>query len=189
MNASLLQHLNAGYRRFSPRIIAQPNLVQAAVLVAITDGAEPKVVLTRRAQHMNTHQGDVALPGGKVDTGDTSIEYTALREAHEEVGIIPEQVTLIGPLNQVISKLGILVTPVLGVIAEETALSVNEDELDAVFMTPLSLFTQPPVSFFTHGKMKIPSYDFEQYHIWGLTAVIMAEFMNEFYTANIEVCF
>ncbi len=186
---SVTSHLQAKYQSITPRVIAQTDLVQAAVLIAITESAEPKVVLTRRAKHMKTHQGDVALPGGKVDIDDSSIEQTALREAYEEVGILPESVQIIGALNQVVSKLGILVTPILGVIAENTPLSINEDELDAVFTTPLRLFTQPPVGFFTHAKMKIPSYDFEQYHIWGLTAVIMAEFMNQFYHTKIEIQF
>lgn len=186
---SLVNYFEDIYQGLAPRQIAQPSLAQAAVLLAITDEAEPHVVLTRRAKHMKTHQGDIAFPGGKVDKEDPSIEHTALREAQEEVGIEPSSVHLIGALDQVISKFGILITPILGVIPANTSLSVNEGELDAVFLTPLSLFKETPPSFFEQGHIKIPSYDFGEYHIWGLTAMMMAEAMNHFYQTDIHIKF
>lgn len=177
------------YKDLTFRRISQPSLVQASVLLAITDEPEPHVVLTRRAKHMKTHQGDIAFPGGKADQEDLNIEHTALREAQEEVGLCPSCVHLIGALDQVVSKFGILITPVLGVIPANTSLTVNEDELDAVFLTPLSLFKAPPQRFFEQGRIKIPSYDFGEYHIWGLTAMIMAEAMNHFYDTDIHIKF
>lgn len=186
---SLVNYLENIYQGLTPREISQPSLAQAAVLLAITDEASPQVVLTRRAKHMKTHQGDIAFPGGKVDKEDPNIEHTALREAQEEVGIEPSSVHLIGSLDQVVSKFGVLITPVLGVIPADTPLSVNEDELDAVFLTPLSLFEAPPSGFFERDQIKIPSYDFGEYHIWGLTAMMMAEAMNHFYRTDIHIKF
>lgn len=188
-SASLSDYLQEKYKYLEPRRIDQPDLLKAGVLIAVTDSESPHVVLTRRAKHMSTHQGEIALPGGKADDCDNSIEETALREAQEEVGINPSSVQLIGALDQVVSKFGILITPVLGVIEPDTPLSVNEDELDAVFLTPLSLFEAEPTSFFERGHIKIPSYDFGEYHIWGLTAMIMAETMNHFYNTDIHIQF
>lgn len=186
---SLVDYLQEQHKKLSPRQIKQSDLVQAGVLVALTDCAQPQVVLTRRAKHMNTHQGDIAFPGGKADLDDADIEQTALREAYEEVGIKASSVQLIGRLDQVVSKHGILVTPILGVIPADTPLSINEEELDAAFLTPLSVFRSPPESFFERGRMKVPNYDFGEYRIWGLTALIMVEMMNHFYQTEIPFRF
>src|SRR5690606_40910837 len=92
----------------------QAELAEAGVLVAITNETEPQLLLTRRALHLSTHQGEVAFPGGKRDDTDTSIVMTALREAEEEVALPLQQVQVIGELDQVVSRFGYLVTPVLG---------------------------------------------------------------------------
>lgn len=69
---------------------------EAGVLVALTDQPEPEVVLTLRSQRLSTHGGEVAFPGGKRDPDDADLLATALREAHEEVGLEPGQVRVIG---------------------------------------------------------------------------------------------
>lgn len=80
--------------RFSKRV----RQAQAAVLIAITQEAEPKVLLTRRSVYLNSHPGEVSFPGGKRDPQDTSNIVVALREAQEETGLNPFDVELIGDL-------------------------------------------------------------------------------------------
>ena len=63
----------------------------------------------------------------------------------------------------------------------------SPDEWDAVFEVPLSLFSQPPSRYFERGAIRLPSYDFEDFHIWGLTAMMIAEFMNNFWDADISL--
>ena len=70
----------------------------AAVLMAIVQREEPTLLLTQRASHLNTHSGQIALPGGKVDATDASHIAAALREAHEEVGVSPDSVEVLGCL-------------------------------------------------------------------------------------------
>lgn len=187
MNSSdLYQQLAGRLASRSPREIQQPDLAEAGVLVAITDEDEPRLLLTRRASHLSTHQGEVAFPGGKRDPEDESIIATALREAEEEVALRPGDVRVIGVMDQVVSRFGYLVTPVLALIPPGLEFDANEAELDAVFCTPISLFQQPPSSFFEHQRVKIPSFDYQEFHIWGLTAMMITEMMNHLWDADIE---
>ena len=187
MNQSeLFYYLQQRLQDHQPRRVHQPELAQAGVLVAITDEADPRVLLTRRAGHLSTHQGEVAFPGGKRDEQDDSIIVTALREAEEEVALTPSQVQVVGELDQVVSRFGYLVTPVLGIIQPQQQFVANTSELDAVFQVPLSHFRNPPSQYFERGTLRIPSYDYQGFHIWGLTAMMIAEMMNHLWDCDIS---
>src|SRR3954453_1390232 len=99
--------------------------VPAAVLIAITDLAEPGVILTVRREHMRTHPGQIAFPGGRLDVGEDSIT-AALREAHEELLLDPTLVEVVGTLDQYRTVTGYVVTPVIGVIAPGPQLTPHE---------------------------------------------------------------
>lgn len=170
-----------------PRRIPQPDLAEAGVLVAITAEHPPKLLLTLRASHLTSHQGEVAFPGGKRDPEDDDIIQTALREAHEEVGLEPTEVQVLGVMDQVVSRFGYLVTPVLGVIKPGLDHVASPDELDAVFEVPLDLFRQRPSKYFERGNIRIPSYDYDDFHIWGLTSMMIAEMMNNLWDCDISL--
>lgn len=182
----LFDFLQARYQCHQPRTIVQPALVEAAVLMAVTDEEQPQLILTRRARHLSSHQGEVAFPGGKRDPGDASLIITALREAEEEIALRAEHVQVVATLDQVVSRFGYLVTPVLAVVPPQMRLMANPHELDAIFTVPLSLFQQPPTRYFERGSIRVPSYDYEQFHIWGLTAMMIAEMMNHCWDCDIE---
>ena len=187
--SKLYQYLNQRLEQRAPRRINQPDLAEAGVLVAITNEENPHIVLTRRASHLSTHQGEVAFPGGKRDPEDSDIVATAIREAEEEVELASSLVTVVGEMDQVVSRFGYLVTPVLALIPAEADLVANPDELDAVFRVPVEFFRQPPSSYFERGKVKIPSYDYDEFHIWGLTAMMIAEMMNNLWDTDISFKF
>ncbi|MFK0570555.1 CoA pyrophosphatase [Endozoicomonas sp.] len=165
-----------------PRTI-NAELPEAAVLIPITDAREPELVFTRRATHMNTHSGEVAFPGGKRDPGDHDLIATALRESFEEIALPPENVRVIGQTGSVISRFGIEVTPIVGIIEADTPLKANLAELDRIFKVPLSYFLDEQHLTFNHWKMRnqdyqMPSFYYGEYLIWGLTAVMLVEFLN-----------
>lgn len=187
--SDLFQYLHNRLQAREPRKVHQPDLAEAGVLVAITNEANPQLILTRRAAHMSTHQGEVAFPGGKRDPEDSDIIATAIREAEEEVELPASQVTVVGQMDQVVSRFGYLVTPVLALIPADVELSANPDELDAVFRVPLEFFRQPPSSYFERGSVKIPSFDYDEFHIWGLTAMMIAEMMNHLWDTEITFKF
>lgn len=171
-----------------PRVLNHVDLAQAGVLVAITDEAEPKVILTLRSSEMPTHKGEVAFPGGKREEYDSDIIATALREAQEETGLDPEQVKVIGTLDQVISRYGFLVTPVLAIVPHDVPLNTDSIEIDAIFKVPLAFFLDgEPDQIDQFGGFRGPRWYFEEYTIWGLTAVMLAEMFNQFFDAEFEL--
>lgn len=190
MNQSELHfYLSQRLAQHSPRKVPQTTLTEAGVLVAITDEIDPRLLLTRRSTQLSSHKGEVAFPGGKRDLEDPNIVITALREAEEEVALNPADVQVIGELDQVVSRFGYLVTPVLGIIKPQQTFIPNAGELDAVFQVPLSHFRQPPSQYWERGSLRIPSYDYEGFHIWGLTAMMIAEMMNHLWDSNIPYKF
>ena len=113
-------------------------LKDASVLFGIIDREEgASVLLTKRTETLSSHKGQIALPGGKIDPSDSSAESAALREAHEEVGIEPELVTVLGRLGEYKSGSGYRVIPVIGIIKPAFVLRINEIEVAEAFEVPL----------------------------------------------------
>lgn len=159
--------------RFSKRRVE----AHAAVLVAITQEADPKVLLTRRSAFMNHHAGEVSFPGGKREAGDTSNIVVALREAQEETALNPFDVDLVGDLPIQKSKAGLLVRPVVGLISPEVNLIPQPTEIDRIFFASLQhlLHSQPqpyPVQF-REQTLFFPSLHVEGEVVWGLTARVL----------------
>ncbi|MAA71298.1 MAG: CoA pyrophosphatase [Bermanella sp.] len=183
-----LDALISKVKAHQPRVLSDAQLAHAGVLVAITDELEPKVILTLRSTEMPTHKGEVAFPGGKREDHDEDIIATALREAQEEIDLDPIDVQVVGTLNQVISRYGFLVTPVLAIVPEQVALSTDSHEIDAIFKVPLSFFLDgEPDQIDQFGNFKGPRWYFEDYTIWGLTAMMLAEMFNQFFDAEFEL--
>lgn len=124
---SVLSHFLTRFL-LQPPSAGQPNLPrrQAAVLVPIIAHPEPTLLLTRRAATLRKHAGQVAFPGGMMDSSDTSLVATALREAWEEVAIPPDAVNVIGVLPPVTSSTGFQVTPVVGILPAGLRWQANE---------------------------------------------------------------
>jgi 8-oxo-dGTP pyrophosphatase MutT (NUDIX family) len=170
---------------------------EAGILVLVTRNTKsPSIILTRRAQHMNTHKGQVAFPGGKFDEGDETLEQTALRECHEEIGVESEHIEIIGQLSQVVSLHGIRVTPFVGLVDESVSFTPNLDELDSIFKVPTNFFdeavpTRRDKMTYRDIALSVPSYDFphegETYEIWGLSAIVMVELLNIAFDADITI--
>lgn len=156
--------------RFSKRV----REAQAAVLIAITQEADPKVLLTRRSVYLNSHPGEVSFPGGKRDPQDTSNIVVALREAQEETGLNPFDVELIGDLPMQKARNGMLVKPVVGFIPPNLSLVPQPTEIDRIFYVSLrQLLEAPPIPYevrYQHQSLYFPSFRLENEIIWGLTA-------------------
>lgn len=166
---SLIQSLQQRLR-FSTRV--KP--AQAAVLIAITDESDPKVLLTRRSIYLSNHAGEVSFPGGKRDPQDTSNIVVALREAYEETALNPFDVQLIGDLPMQKARNGMLVKPVVGLIPAEVNLIAQPSEIDRIFFASLSsLMKAPPIPYevrYAHQSLYFPSMRVENEIVWGLTA-------------------
>ncbi len=151
----------------------------AAVLVGVQEGAcGPEVVLTKRASHLRHHPGQIALPGGRQDAGDSDLVITALREAREEIGLPARAVEVLGMLPAHETVTGYQVTPVLATITEPVAFAPEPGEVAEVFAVPLVHLTDP-------GQFRIERriwrgtwrnyyiVPWGPYYIWGATARIL----------------
>lgn len=110
---------------------------EAAVLIAVTDRDDPGVLLTVRREHLRTHAGQIAFPGGRIEPGEEAVA-AALREAHEEILLDPSAVALVGEIEPYRTVTGYVVTPVLGVIPPDLRLQPHEHEVSDLFEAPLA---------------------------------------------------
>ncbi|GHD07628.1 coenzyme A pyrophosphatase [Halioglobus japonicus] len=165
---------------------------EAAVLVPLTDEAEPRVLLGRRGRHLKTHPGEVAFPGGKREPSDASPWVTALREAEEEVGIRGAQVTPLGELAPMITRTDFEVHPCVARVPCGLELVVDTREFDSVFYQPLAVFADASrlqtLKFEMPGKTYFtPQYQIDGDNIWGVTAAILGQLASVAYGVPLEM--
>jgi 8-oxo-dGTP pyrophosphatase MutT (NUDIX family) len=165
---------------------------QAAVLVALTEESEPRVLLGRRAMHLTFHPGEIAFAGGKREVFDVSPWETAKREAMEEVGIPEGRIFPLGELAPLLTRTGFEVYPCIARIPKSPDLVVDLAEFDSVFFAPLVTFADAKVfrlETMSDGKnaLKVPHYQIGNDNVWGVTAAILALLANVAYDANLDL--
>lgn len=167
---------------------APERLRPAAVLVPVVDRNEGlTVLLTRRTDHLHHHPGQVSFPGGRVEAGDRSPEMTALRETHEEIGLHPERVELLGNLSDYHTGTGFRVTPVVGLVVPPFELTPDSFEVAEIFEVPLAFLVDPAnrrrERIVIDGRERtFYAMPWQHYHIWGATAgmlVMLSRFLGQ----------
>ena len=151
--------------------------VPAAVLIGITRREEPGLILTVRREHMRTHAGQVAFPGGRIDPGETAIA-AALREAWEELGLQPETADVVGEVDPYRTVTGYVVTPVLAVVEPDQPLSPHEHEVADWFEAPLAFVLdarnqQQKSALFRGRERQYYEIVWNDRRIWGATAAMI----------------
>jgi 8-oxo-dGTP pyrophosphatase MutT (NUDIX family) len=169
------------------QIIAQERPIRpAAVLIPVVEHAQPTVLLTQRAAHLNDHAGQISFPGGKIDATDVSPLDAALREAWEEIGLSREFIDPIGYLDLYATGFGFRILPTLARVKPGFELRINETEVDDAFEVPLS-FLMDPANHQLHSKefrgMERSYYamPFAERYIWGATAGILRVLYERIY--------
>ncbi|MFW5634580.1 MAG: CoA pyrophosphatase [Erythrobacter sp.] len=175
--------LARGHERDIPDLLSDARFATgeskpAAVLIAVTERAEPGVLLTQRPKGMRDHPGQVAFPGGKLDPGEDAVT-AALREAEEELAIPREAVRVVGETDRYQTGTGFIVTPVLAVIPPDLPLVPHPSEVAAWFEAPLALLLDETAwttnEVFWRGAMRrYLEMDYSGFRIWGVTAAIIA---------------
>ena len=151
---------------------------------------EYKIVFTKRSTELKTHSGEVSFPGGKWEEADNSLYETALRESNEEINLNIENVTKLGNLNFLLSRHKIEVNPYVGYLNKFQEFEGNF-EIDKIFTVPISFLSDSKnVTYkeFNRKDLKvyIPSWVYNGNRIWGLTAMITADFLNICFNASIN---
>jgi 8-oxo-dGTP pyrophosphatase MutT (NUDIX family) len=151
-----------------------------------------QVIFTLRTDTLSSHAGQVSLPGGTCDPGDTNPVHTALRESHEEIGLDPGEVEIIGQLAAVTLPSGFSVTPVVGLLEPDVQLHPSPDEVAAIFHAPGDLVLTP--SHYRHFTMhyrnqprQVLELHYGDYRIWGATASILHGLGTELICTESEV--
>jgi len=169
------------------QIIAQERPIRpAAVLIPVVEHAQPTVLLTQRAAHLNDHAGQISFPGGKIDATDASPLDAAVREAWEEIGLSREFIEPIGYLDLYGTGFGFRILPTLARVKPGFELHINETEVDDAFEVPLS-FLMDPANHQLHSRefrgieRSYYAMPFAERYIWGATAGILRVLYERIY--------
>ncbi|MBM7649167.1 8-oxo-dGTP pyrophosphatase MutT (NUDIX family) [Bacillus ectoiniformans] len=188
----------------TPRILGSENFAKFSVLLPLIEiNGELHVLFEVRSFHMRRQPGEICFPGGKFDPDDKDELHTAIRETAEELGIQPNDVKNIIPLDFMLSPFGTIIYPFTGIISSKKELQLNPDEVAEIFTVPLDylLAAKPeihqinfkvepdegfPFDLIIGGqdynwqtrKMDEYFYFYEDKIIWGLTAKILKHFLE-----------
>ena len=165
----------------------QATLRKASVLIAATrlnQNEESHIVLTVRSENLNSHAGQISLPGGSQDTEDEDVIDTALRESEEEIGLDRQHVEVIGRLGELSLPSGFQVTPIVAVIENELEFTPCPIEVAQIFHAPLDLVLdqdayQSSSMTYNNQQRKVLELHYEDYRIWGATAAILYHLAKE----------
>ena len=160
--------------------------VHSAVLIPLfKDNGEVKVLLTKRSTSVEYHKGQISLPGGAVEEEDDSFMETALRETHEEIGLLKKDVTVLGQIDDRLTLVSnFLIHPFVGTFPYPYDFKINSDEVHSLIKVPLDLFISTDsieeiadIEF--GGKIyNGPVFRYKGEVIWGATAGIMKNFVE-----------
>ena len=173
-------------------------IADASILVAITHELRPKLLLTRRAVHMNSHAGEVSCAGGRYEISDGNNVVTALREACEETALPPNKVQIIGQLPIQTSKSGMSVRPIVALIEPDLVLVPELGEISRIFWADFEqLITQPTVEYTVQYRLQdqlseptatllTPSWQVDGETVWGLTGRVIASLLETGFDRQLE---
>lgn len=168
----------------TPELVPGSGHKPAAVLIPIQERADGDyIVLTKRGDNMPTHKGQIAFPGGRVHAGDADLVATALRESHEEIGVVPDHVRVLGRLDEFTAGYGLVVTPVVGVIPPQYDFRLDQSETSAVAAVSIRSLMEPGTyvknaHLSPGGHASYHFYVNNGWDIWGVTARILVQFLE-----------
>ncbi len=153
----------------------------SVLLLLFIENQELNACLIKRPSHMKHHAGQIALPGGRIEKGETALD-TALRETWEEIGISRDKIEVLGSLSEIYVQVSrFQIHPFVGWLDKRPEFIINKNEVGKTLSFPLKLisnsFEEVELETFT-GMLKVPCIRFEDEIIWGATAMILSEFFD-----------
>jgi 8-oxo-dGTP pyrophosphatase MutT (NUDIX family) len=190
MPPDLAPRLRAALRARPPRRLRVRGARDAAVLIPVVGGDEPSLLFTVRSETLSSHSGQISFPGGRIDPGDASPAAAAVREAHEEIGLDPNEVEIVGELDWIQTYVsGYVVVPVVGWLPARAPLRPNPAEVARVLDVPLAKLSDAirANAGFTHAGRTYPTeaWVYDDDVIWGVTARILRSFLGRLADAGL----
>ena len=151
---------------------------------------EFQILFTKRSSKLSTHSGEVSFPGGMWEEKDSSLFDTAMRESNEEIGLKKNNVMDLGRMNYLLSRHKVEVNPFVGYLENNQEL-IGNFEIDEIFDVPVSFLLNNNNILYKELKrndlrISMPSWVYNGNRIWGLTALITADFLNMCFDAKID---
>jgi 8-oxo-dGTP pyrophosphatase MutT (NUDIX family) len=186
-----LKHLLAERQK---RRITDPNRIPAAVLLPlfVKDG-QCHILFIKRTEMVKDHKGQISFPGGQREPGE-ALTDTALRECHEEIGVSPKDVEMLGELNdEITTTSSYIVTPFVGRIPWPYAFQKNDYEVDEIIEVPMAALLvegclRDDIEFLDGEEVASCAYHYQGRIIWGATARILNRFLEIYVRASEQVC-
>lgn len=183
--ASFPERIRAILAQHTPRTVAEWEARPAAVLAPLflKDG-KWHLLFTQRTETVQDHKGQISFPGGRRDPDDPSLLATALREAQEEIGLDPADVTILGQLDEMYTVTQYRISPFVGVIPYPYPFRVNSAEIAELIEVPLEAFLDPANleqrerAALVGPPLPVYFYHIGSYTIWGVTARIVKDFLE-----------
>lgn len=161
--------------------------VRSSVLMLFypSESGLPSIVFIQRSLYDGVHSGQISFPGGRYEKGDPDLKYTALRETHEEIGVSPDMVQVVGKLTDLyIPPSNYLVSPYVAIAEKRPSFSADPREVAEIIEVDLNLFLQKENCVTTSitvnegYKIQTPCFSINGHIIWGATAMIISEFLS-----------
>jgi len=182
----LFEELRERLEKTPPKSLNLPGLVlrEASVLIPLffREGA-PHVLFTKRTESLRNHAGQISFPGGARDESDPTPLHTALRETHEELGIPPHQIEVLGLLDEIPTITQFRVVPFVGVIPSNFPYLANSAEIEQIIEVPIAHLLKPEIQRMQvrevfGGEREIYFYDYREHVIWGATARMLRNLLQ-----------
>lgn len=184
MRAPVAEEVRQALARYPRQTVADPSLRPAGVLLVVyaKDG-DHAVLLNRRTDLVEHHKGEISFPGGSMDDGDESLLHTAMRETHEEMGIDPSDVELLGQLDDMPTISNFLISAFVATIPYPYDFKPSEIEVAEVLEVPISHLRSEQSwrdeARFHNGALKVSrSYVYQGHVIFGATAKVLTNFLD-----------
>jgi len=183
--ASLLHQIRSFLAGYQPVRLSVDETTPAAVLLLLYEKqGEPHILLTRRTNYVEHHKGETSFPGGAFDAEDAHLLTTALRETHEEIGVHPQDVEVLGRLDDIVTITDFLVSPFVGALhSPDYPFVVNAHEVADLVEVPLRHLMDERNLERTMRPLRdrvvpILTYHYDDHRIWGATARILKGFLD-----------
>lgn len=199
----MINDIKIKFKNYKPYINGSKDMKKASVLIPIIKKDNSYFILFQvRSSTLKTQPNEICFPGGKIEYNEKPI-YTCVRETCEELGVTNDNIEIISELDLLITPSNMIIHPFLGILKSIDNLNINKDEVDHIFLVPITyLLKNKPITYtnevsiipnndfpyeiipnqtnykFAKGNYDVLFYKYNDYIIWGITAKILENFLN-----------